>query len=140
MLPRYVPAAVNPGFSSSPGRTLTPAHLHLWPFDRAAQECHCLVAAAELAPPPHTPPHPFSFHCPSPAMIFTLTGSPLLLSALWNPEAVKQIVKRRVSTFRQRSNPGLPPPLHTTRLLMGVTPPAGWNINQDNPTKTLRTL
>jgi len=38
------------------------------------------------------------------AMIFTLTGSPLLLSALWNPEAVKQIEKWRVSTFRQRSN------------------------------------
>lgn len=45
------------------------------------------------------------FQCMLPAVTFTLTGSPLLLSTLWNPEAVKQIVKWRVSTFRQHSNP-----------------------------------
>lgn len=67
--------------------------------------------------------------------IYPPTGSPLLLllllSALWNPVAVKQIVKWRVSTFRQRSNPEHCFPLWFT----GHTPPAGWTINQSNPSK-----
>lgn len=70
----------------------------------------------------------FSFQCMSPTMIFTLTGSPLLLTALWNSESVKQIVKWCVSTFRQCSNLE-----HFFSLwIMGFTPPAGWKINLDN--------
>lgn len=86
------------------------------------------AVAAELAT--------LSFHCMLPAVIFTLTDrvySPPL-SALWNPEAVKQIAKRRVSTFRQRSNSEHFFFFFTARRT-GFTPPAGWNINQDNPTK-----
>lgn len=77
-----------------------------------------------------------SFQYMLPTVIFTLTGSPLLLSALWNPEAVKQIVKWCVSTFRQRSNPEH---FFSSRFI-GFTPPAGRNINLDNVTKIKWTL
>lgn len=46
-----------------------------------------------------------AFHCTLPAVIITLTGSRLLLLfALWNPEAVKQIEEWCISTFSQSLN------------------------------------
>lgn len=76
-------------------------HLLFLPFDRIVESLGMSLSAvaAKLAT--------LSFQCMLPAIIFTLTGSLLLLSALWNPEAAKQIVKWRVSTFRQRSNPDI---------------------------------
>lgn len=53
-----------------------------------------------------------------------LTGSHILPSPLWNPEAVKQIVKWHVSTFRQTLKPRTFFPqlhkLHTTWWLESV--------------------
>lgn len=55
------------------------------------------AAGAELAT--------LAFQCMLPAAIITLTGSRLLLLfALWNPEAVKQIEKWCISTFTQSLN------------------------------------
>lgn len=46
-----------------------------------------------------------AFQCMLPAVIITLTGSRLLLLfALWNPEAVKQIEKWCISTFSRSLN------------------------------------
>lgn len=112
------------------GHVLSLSHLPVLPFDSIVGGLGMLLCAVatELAT--------LSFHCMLPTVIFTLTGSRLLLSALWNPEAVKQIEKWCVSTFRQCSNPKHFFPA----WLIGFTPPAGWNIDQDNPTKVEHTL
>lgn len=61
----------------------------------------------------------FSACCPP------VTGSPILPSPLWNPEAVKQIVKWHVSTFRQTLKPRMFFPSS-----ISFTPPGGWNLYQ----------
>lgn len=78
------------------------------------------VVGAELAT--------VAFQCMLPAVIITMTGSRLLLlSALWNPEAVKQIEEWCISTFSQSLNLDI-----FSAWFIDCTTPAGPTVTRVN--------
>lgn len=77
-----------------------------------------------------------AFQCMLPAVIITLTGSRLLLlSALWNPEAVKQIEEWCISTFSQSLNLNI-----FSAWVIDCTTPAGPTVTRGNTTPILRII